>query len=482
MNKLLTVSGVKLAEMIRKREVSSAEVVEAHIKQIQKVNPVINAVVKDRFEQARAEAKAADEKIKSTTPDQLPPFHGVPCTVKECFQLTGMPNASGLPARKNIISKEDATAVSRMRKAGAIPLGVTNTSELCMWYESSNRVYGRTNNAYNPRHIVGGSSGGEGAIISAGGSPFGVGSDIGGSIRMPAFFNGVFGHKCTGGMVPNTGQHPMPENEALRFCSTGPLARKAEDLMPLLKIMAGPDGKDAGCLNFEIKDPAKVEIGSLKVITIDGDGAHPVSRDLREAQQKVADYLAGKGAKVTKTRVENLKHSFMIWTSMLTVETETPFSVLLGNGKAVNSFWEMVKWFFRQNEHTYPSITMSFLEKLPRWTPKWTQAFVEMGKALRKELVELIGPNGIMLYPSHSYPAPVHHRPLLTPFNFAYTGILNVMQLPVTQVPLGLNKKGLPLGVQVAAVHGNDHITIAVALELEKAFGGWVPPKMAESE
>ena len=480
MNKLLTVSGVKLAEMIRVKEVSSQEVVEAHISQIRKVNPVINAVVKDRFDQARQEARAADELVKSKPANQLPPFLGVPCTIKECFELIGMPNASGLPARKNIIAKQDATGVARLKKAGAIPLGVTNTSELCMWYESDNRVYGRTNNAYNPARIVGGSSGGEGAIISAAGSPFGLGADVGGSIRMPAFFNGVFGHKPTGGLVPNSGQYPTVTPDAARFLATGPLARKAEDLMPLLRILAGPDGIDPGCAKMEIKDHALVKISELNVVSVEDNGSQPVSKDLREAQQKVADYLASKGAKVKKAKPENMKYSFDIWSAMLTTANTASFSEMLGSGKKINGALELLKWAFRVSDHTLPSIIMAMIESLPKWMPKRTQSMIERGQALRKELVELITPNGIMLFPSHSYPAPLHYRPLLTPFNFAYTGLLNVMELPVTQVPLGLNAKGLPLGLQVAGIHGNDHITIAVGLELEKAFGGWQLPKIAQ--
>ncbi len=208
MKKLLTLSGTRLAEMIRRKEVTSLDVVKTHIAHIKRVNPSINAVVKDRFDAAIAEAKAADKRVKDSSPESLPPFHGVPCTVKESFLLTGMPNTSGLVARKDIIADHDATAVARLRKSGAIPLGVTNIPELCMWMETDNRLYGRTNNPYNTKHIVGGSSGGEGAIIGSGGSPFGVGADIGGSIRMPAFFNGVFGHKATGGLVPNSGQVP----------------------------------------------------------------------------------------------------------------------------------------------------------------------------------------------------------------------------------------------------------------------------------
>lgn len=478
MNKLLTYSGSKLAEMIRTKEITSADVVSAHIDHIKKVNPVLNALVRDRFQQAMKEAREADRTIQKTSSENLPPFLGVPCTIKESFCLTGMPNSSGLVARKNIVSKTDATAVARVKKAGAIPLGVTNIPELCMWMETHNRVYGRTNNPYNPGHIVGGSSGGEGAIVGSGGSPFGVGADIGGSIRLPAFFNGVFGHKATGGTVPNTGQYPIAENEGLRYLTTGPIARKAEDLMPLLRLMAGPDGKDKGVQQRDLQDPAKVRIDRLTVLDVEGNGAIKVSEDLKAAQKRAAEYLSSKGAQVKKVTIKELKASLYIWSSMLHASNQPDFGVMLGNGKAVHPGYEFAKWVFRRSDHTIPSLILAMLEKIPGMMPARTKKFVELGRELRQKIVELLGENGVMLYPSYSHPAPVHRRPLLMPFNWVYTAILNMMELPVTQTPLGLNKQGLPLGVQVVSAHGNDHITIAVAMELEKAFGGWVPPKI----
>ncbi len=476
MNPLLTFSGTRLAHMIRTREVTSREVVEAHIEHIRKVNPTLNAMVKDRFDFARAEALRADEELRARQGQDVPPFHGVPCTIKECFNLTGMPNTSGLVVRKGIVSREDATAVARLRKAGAIPLGVTNTSELCMWMESHNKVYGRTKNPYDPKRIVGGSSGGEGALIAAGASPFGLGSDLGGSIRMPAFFNGIFGHKPTGGMVPGTGQFPLSENEALRYLATGPLARRAEDLMPLLRILAGPDGKDSGCIPFELGDPAQVDISSLTVVDVEDNGVLEVSADLRKAQRACADELGRRGARVRKARIEALKYSLDIWSSMLQAASDTSFSTLLGNGVPIHTGKEFLKWIVRRSHHTLPAIGLAAGEGLASLFPKRAKRFIEMGKALRQELVDLIGPQGIMLYPSYVSPAPRHRKPLLPPFNWVYTAIINVMELPATQVPLGLNEQGLPLGVQVVGIHGNDHVTIAVALELEKAFGGWVPP------
>ena len=154
-----------------------------------------------------------------------------------------MPNCAGLVALRDRRAETNAPAVQRLIDAGFIPLGVTNTSEMTMWIESVNRVYGRTRNAYDPHRTAGGSSGGEGAAVGSGGSPVGLGSDIGGSIRVPAFFNGVFGHKPSPGLVPNTGQYPSTAGEAAFMLTIGPLARHAEDLMPVTRIIAGPDGR-----------------------------------------------------------------------------------------------------------------------------------------------------------------------------------------------------------------------------------------------
>src|SRR3954451_9405936 len=182
--------------------------------------------------------------------------------------MLGMPNCAGLVSRRDWRSTENAPTVQRLLDAGLIVLGVTNTPELCLWIETENRTYGRTNNAYDPLRAAGGSSGGEGAAVGSGGSPIGLGADIGGSIRLPAFFNGVFGHKPSPGLVTNEGQYPVAEGEALRLLSTGPLCRRAEDLMPVLRILAGPDGDGLG-------DPADVGVEGLEVVVVEGDGVLP---------------------------------------------------------------------------------------------------------------------------------------------------------------------------------------------------------------
>lgn len=478
MKRLLTYSATKIAELIRKKEVSATDVVNIHIEQIKRVNPILNAVVKDRFEEAKNDARKVDEIIQSGSKDSLPPLFGVPCTIKECFAFQGMPQTGGLYSRRNLIAQEDATVVKRVKEAGTIPLGITNVPELCMWMETYNTFYGRTRNPYDPKRIVGGSSGGEGAIISAGASPFGIGSDLGGSIRMPAFFNGIFGHKPTAGLIPNTGQFPITENEALRYLTSGPLARRAEDLMPLLKILAGPDGKDPVCTEFQLKDPESVNIQSLNFYNVEDNGVFDVSKDLREAQKKAVKYLENRGVKVKTIKIGMLKRSFDIWSSMLSAAGGKTYSELLGDGKKINILLEFLKLCINRSTHTLPSLVLALGEKLPKLMPARTKRFVEMGRELKEEIKKLLGDNGVMLYPSYVKPAPYHREPLLKPFHWVYTAIVNVIEMPATQIPLGLNEKGLPLGIQAIAAPGNDHLTIAVAIELEKAFGGWVPPRI----
>lgn len=490
---LLLLSATRIAALIRAGQVSSADAVEAHIRHIEKVNPAINAVVAARFDAARAEARAADARLRAEPPgsrEALPPFLGVPCSIKECFALTGMPQSAGLVSRAGVRAAEDATTVARLRAAGFIPLGVTNVSELCMWMESSNRVYGRTNNPYDLRCTAGGSSGGEGAIVGAGGAPVGLGSDIGGSIRMPAFFNGVFGHKPTGGLVPGTGQYPMPVGAALRYVTTGPITRRAEDLMPVLRVLAGPDGRDPGCVARALGDPDAVDLASLTVLTVEGDGVTPVHAELIAAQRRAAEALGRMGAEVRPARLTGLGQAVEIWAAMVEagnvgagcegevdVGARPPtFGEMLGGGRPVRAGRELVRWALRRSPHTLPALALALVEHAGKLAPARMRRAVELGQALREELIGLLGPRGVLLYPSHPVPAPPHRRPLLSPFRWAYTGIFNVLEVPATQVPLGLGAAGLPLGVQVVGAHGADHLTIAVAQALERAFGGWAPP------
>lgn len=476
MDPLLLSSATELAGKIRRREVSARQVVEAHIARTVRLTPTLNALVDQRFDEARAEADRADARIAREPAESLEPFLGVPCTVKECLGLRGLRQTSGLVARREVLAARDATAAARLRRAGFIPLGVTNVSELMMWMETYNHVYGRTNNPYDPRCTVGGSSGGEGAMVGAGASPVGLGSDIGGSIRMPAFFNGVFGHKPSAGVVPNTGHWPVAENDAQAYLATGPLTRRAEDLMPILRALAGPDGEDPACGEVQLGDPATVRIDDLTVYDVEDNGRVAVDPELKAAQRDAAAHLARLGARVRPLKHAALKRSFDIWSAMMDEAAETRFAVHLGNGAPIRLWRAVAGRVAGRRVHTIPALALAALEGLPALLGARAARAIALGRALKAELEAQVGPKGIILYPPFPRPAPRHYTPLLSPFDFQYTAIFNVLKWPVTQVPLGLSRSGLPLGVQVATVPGGDHVTIAVACALERAFGGWRPP------
>jgi len=473
---LRTLSARRLAALIRDGAVSSRAVVDAHIAHAEAVNGTLNAIVEERFELAREEAERAD----ATTPEG--PLHGVPCTIKESFALEGMPWSAGLTRRRQVRATEDAVTVRRLRAAGAIPIGVTNVSEACMWLESNNRVYGRSSNPYDPSRIVGGSSGGEGAIIASGASPFGLGSDVGGSIRLPAFFNGIFGHKCSSGLIPNAGQHPAPDEGGQPLLSTGPLCRRAEDLALLVDILRGPAEECASCRDMPFGDPGAVRIEDLVVLDVPDDGVTPVHPALRAAQAKVADALRAAGADVRRVQLPALKHGIEIWSAAMSEgNVGHSFSEILGEGEAIPVTRELFLWAFGRSDHTIPALGLAVLEKVADAMPGRVTEMRALGKELREELEERLGESGVLLYPTYAEPAPKHGMPLLPPTRWAYTALLNAMEVPSTQIPLGLDPRGVPLGLQVAAAHGGDDRTIAVALELERRFGGWVLPRRLRS-
>ncbi|XP_048039872.1 fatty-acid amide hydrolase 2-B [Megalobrama amblycephala] len=481
-NPLLTLSAVQLAEKIRRREVTSVEVVQAYIDRIQEVNPLLNALVKDRFSSALQEAAHADKIIEEENGGEEVlrnrfPLLGVPLSVKESFALQGMPNSGGLKSRARVLASVDAPSVALLKRAGAIPLGVTNTSELCMWMESSNHLYGITSNPYDLERMCGGSSGGEGSIIGGGASVIGIGSDIGGSIRMPCFFNGIFGHKPSQDVVSNDGQFPESSGLQNDYLGSGPMCRYAEDLLPLLKIMAGPTA-DKLFLSKE------VDLKKLRFFTVVDDGGSPltspVDKQLIEAQKRVAARIeADLGVTVKEVSFPQLKYSFQIWDTFLALPDKDgkppqAFVEQMADGGSVWPVWELIKRMFGRSEHTVAAIGLALMESSHSSKP--SQFILKQKEELQREMEDLLGTDGVLFYPSHPLLAPKHHHPLFTPFNAGYTGILNILGLPVTQCPLGLSKERLPLGVQVVAGKLQDRLPLAVALYLEKTFGGWVDP------
>jgi fatty acid amide hydrolase 2 len=466
-------SALELAGAIRRGELSAGEVVEAHIERHRRVAPRINALVAERFDAARREAVAADELVADSPAAELPPFLGVPFTVKESIALRGMPLSAGLIARRGYRSPQSAPAVQRLIDAGAIPLGVTNTSELTLWIESVNRLYGRTSNPYDPRRTAGGSSGGEGAAVGSGGSPFGVASDIAGSIRIPALFCGVFAHKPSPGLVSNDGLYPPGSTASARMLQVGMLARRAQDLMPLLRIMSGPARVDASAPRPELGDPAAVSLEGLPVTTVEDASLVPISRELRDARERAAGALAARGAIIRRVSLRSWRRALLPYLATLQAGADQSTLELLGAEGTAPPDWKAL--LRRGGPHTMATRLALAGERLPQADGAQRNRLLRAGRETADELTATIG-DGVLLHPAHPRVAPRHGRTvgrlwLLTP-----AAVFNLAGVPVSEVPLGLSEQGVPLGVQVAAAPGRDHVAIAVALTLERVFGGWIAP------
>ncbi len=460
-------SAFELADAIRTGATTSRRVVEFHIG-ILREREAFGAVARDRFDEALAEADAADAASPGTATDR--PLHGVPCTIKESIPVTGMPHTAGLSSRAGIIADTDAIAVQRLRRAGAIVVGVTNTAELCLGIESTNSVYGRTSNPYDLRRVSGGSSGGEGSAIGGGGIPCGGGGDTGGSIRIPSFYCGVFGHKPSPGLVPANESIPSlsGEEEVDLLETLGPMARRASDLMPLLRILADDDGTRIGTTE-------SVNLEGLRVvIPTKSSYLRPMDRSVRDARDAAGAALADRGADVVWQPMPAMRR--VIASYLMELRKHAGTSVM----SLFDSFGEP------DSRHLTPAVLRAnslqlqlamIGDRLPELLPGPARNLLDKFAAdLADEVDGAIG-DGVMLHPPLPQPAPLHHGTLARPWLFGGAAIFNMLGLAVTEVPLGFSRRGLPVGVQVAARPGNDNVTIAVALELEKQFGGWVAPQ-----
>lgn len=465
----------RLAQLVRAGEVTPLELVDAHIRALLRWNPLINAVVANRFEDARSEARAMTEQLARRDHGALPPLFGVPFTVKESLGVHGLPHTSGSVLRRHVVAACSAPTVDRVIAAGGICLAVTNVPELALWLETDNRVYGRTANPYDQARTSGGSSGGEAAVVGAGASPFGLGTDAGGSIRVPSSFCGIFGHKPSGGLVPTTNHVPGPSPRAARFVAVGPLARSARDLHPILSVIAGPDGVDPGCDGMALGDPAEVRFERLTVhLLVDVQG-FTIAPALKAAVARAAAALQARGARVVEAKLPELAQAVAMWGDSLKVTAETKFEHWLGFGGRVGLRKELIKLALGRSSHTFPALGFLAIEKISSVLDLMKGGY-QRANALRARLAAELGTNGVILAPTFTVPAPRHGEMLRRAGDFALPGIWNILETPATAVPVGLDGTGLPLGVQVIARSGNDAATIACAIALEDALGGWRPP------
>jgi fatty acid amide hydrolase 2 len=311
--------------------------------------------------------------------------------------------------------------------------------------------------------------------VASGGTVFGLGSDVAGSIRFPAAFCGVVGHKPSGRLVPNTGHWPAGTGEVEAILVIGPLTRRVGDVMPLLRVIAGPDGQDAHCGDSWLGDPDGVSLKDVDVFTLPGNAFVRVDDDMKSSVEASAKALERRGARRRKLQSPRLKKAIEMWSGVMSLSEERSFGQRLVD--ADPHFFaprELLKLALGRSDYTLPTVSLALLELAKPLIGGRLRRAAALAFELQAELEAALGPSGVLLHPPYTRVAPKHRWALATPLDFICCALFSVLEFPVTQVPLGFQKDGLPLGVQVVAGRGGDHLTLAVAQALEDHFGGWV--------
>lgn len=480
---LLTERLESLVAQMRSGALSPVALLEAHIRRAEAVNPLLNCIVAERFAAARREAIEAEREYAATSRPR--PLLGIPFTVKEMIEVGGMPLTFGSTVRRDRVGIRDATVVARLRNAGAIPIGVTNVPEWGMWFESYNSVYGRTNNPHDVRHSPGGSSGGEGAAVGSGASVFGIGSDIGGSVRMPAAFCGVFGHKPTTGLLPLTGHYPVyadgPDAGIPRkapYVSIGTFTRSAWDIAPLMRTMAGRDGIDPNAEPLAFHDPRRVEWRGRRVLLLRSPyirKAAPARTDMSAAVDTAGRLLEARGASVHDAPDRLLEHAGEIWFASLQSVGGASFSEILTGGRGMWLEFELVRALAGRSRYSWPALFFCIGERFGRKTERALRGAMREGRRLALRYRELLGADAVLVSPVHPRTAPRHNAAVCHPFDFLYTAVFNTLRVPATTAPCGRDEQGLPLAVQFTSARGNDHLTVAAAAVVEEGSWPWRP-------
>jgi amidase len=457
-------SAASMAEAIRNKEISSRELIDAHLDHIARSNPPLNAVVHLMAAKARAEADESDKALAKG--NVKGPFHGVPMTVKDAWEVAGVPSTGGTLGRANYIPKHDSTVIARMRAAGAIPIGMTNLPEFSFAFESDNLVHGRTNNPYNLARTPGGSGGGGGAAIAAGMSPIEIGADLGGSIRLPSHFSGIAGIRGTTGRCPMTGYFPPSAGWVRMFCDAGPMARSVEDLELALPIIAGPDFIDPSVQDVALRDRRAISIKGLRIAMHTENGIMPARADVASTVKTAAKALADAGAMVEEAIPSGISQCFDLFLSIATADGGFGLRAALalcGTAEAsplINGFLAMATG----------EKTAVFFEGLLIAVDRYRSAM--LGFFQKYDLI---------LCPVNALPAMEHGTsPNLFPA-FSYTIAHNLTGWPGATVRCGTSEDGLPIGVQCVAHPWREDVALAAVKHLEVSLGGYQRPLQAAS-
>jgi amidase len=468
-------SATKLAESIRAKRISATEAVRAFVDRQLAVNDRLNAVVTNSYERAFAEAKALDEKAARN--DFVGPLHGVPMTIKDSLDTEGVISTGATFGRQQYIPPRDATVVARLRKAGAILLGKTNTPEFTLGglagiNSASNLLFGASHNPYDLTRSTSGSSGGAGAIVAAGGASFDIGSDWGGSIRAPAHNNGIAGIKPTSVRVPRTGHIVDYGGVFDLWQQLGPMTRRVEDLTLITPIISGPDFRDASCAPVPWRDPANVDLQTLKVaFCVDNGSTGPSATlpEIKDTVRKAAAWLEPATRSVVEDSPTDVLDSLNAARNLLTRGDAWAFYKRLAQKWGSNNF--------------SPSVTSRVADMTPISSAEYIEAW-EKHDAGKSRMLAWMSAYDVFLCPVAGKTAlPIDLEAGAptewggTGAGWQYTGIFNSTGWPAVVVRCGTSPDGkLPIGVQVIARPWREDICLAVASYLEQRSGGWQRP------
>lgn len=451
---VLDLSAGEIVEALAAGKVGALELTDRAIARIEARDGPINAVVVRDFDRAREAARAADAALAR---GERRPLLGLPMTVKESHDVAGLPSTWGFDAFRDYVAQRDSVGVERLKAAGAIILGKTNVPVMLADWQSVNPIYGRSHNPWNPTRSPGGSSGGSAAALAAGMVPLEFGSDIGGSIRVPAAFCGVFGHKPSFGVIPIRGHAPTGlDGVPPPLAVVGPLARTATDLQLALDVLAGPDGLESVGWRLELPPARHARVADYRVLVIDSLPDIALDDEVRAAVDGVADRLANLGAPIVRRNelLPDLARAREIFGGLL----NTALSRGQPDAKPMDA-------------HSY----LALLDGQLAMRRQWAELFKNFDVVLAPMF-------GTVAYPHVDEPdnskrvLTINGQP--TPYwdQIAWPAIALLPNLPATVAPIGLSKGGLPIGVQVIGPYLEDRTTIAFAGLLEREFGGFRAP------
>uniref|UniRef100_A0A6G1S4Y9 Fatty-acid amide hydrolase 2 n=1 Tax=Aceria tosichella TaxID=561515 RepID=A0A6G1S4Y9_9ACAR len=527
---LLMTPAHKLSKMIKDGQLSSSRLCQLVSERIKQVQPHINCMCQDRFDEALQEAAAIDkllDEFRSGSRQEADfsqeerikldsPLLGVPISIKESIQVKGMRNSCGLWERRHETAKEDSVAVSLVRRFGLVPICTSNVPECTLyWADCQNPVYGRSRNPYDLSRITGASSGGEGGLLGSGASLLGIGSDIGGSLRIPAHYCGVYSHKPSPFLLSAEGNYPPIKPARLRLFTLGPMSRYASDLRPLFKCLLQDNEqlnpkidiylehqpKDIGAKRLELLaklDEPPPDLSSIKVYyfkfnetsQLKGKQSVHVQEELMRGQQEVLEHLVSKfSCPIEELNLDKyLKKTLITWQCLIrcaatkedrdSAYEDDELKQMIGIDSLLMEF---VKMPLGLSKHTKESLlTLIVGSAIPSEREKafaLCERFEKFAQELRDDILQYLNDSSVLIMPTLPTVAHKHNVSLVKTSDIRFPSMFNVLQLPVSHATIRLDETHrLPFGVSIAARPYNDHLTLALAEEIELAFGGWTPP------